>query len=589
MVFRARPVAPVRPAIAAVLRRGGPQRGGNVFSPSLQRHAFNSFGSATFLGVPTFLTKDFLVDPEKLLWEAQRLEEKGVKNPLELLRIDRACGLVLPLHIMLNQMKELERAEKSGPAERHGSIGYGIYEAFLDTQRPDQMGLLAADLFSPDNLNRKLSIIVPDKIQQAQEILDRNPRSVTLRMKFEQFCGPSASFSIPALTKTIRQNLQASGEILRPYVVDDVVQIVKNQAEWIDVVVGLGFGDEGKAIAVSFLASLNNPEVSTRIPLTENLRLFVRQNPLKYRYDESTQTLIVRSKMSWKERKILRSLLPKKSDKKKISQLYWLSRRLPIRTSRIICEGNQGALLDAQHGIFPYVTAFNVLANDVAQTLGQPTIEALKQRGPQVRVLGVTRFPTSHSIRPLPTKISIRDYPEALLRRLGEETSGLLWPEDYEVGWPDLVLLKYGITLNNPDELFLTNLDRFSNLAKLFKVSKIPVCVGYNVKWEPTRLARFFDFSVETNGLAKITNFKAPDPDNPLSEAERLELTEILRRVTPIYEYLDGWEDISKARFWQDLPEAARRYVEFIEDKTGKPVRYISVGPLSNQQFLVLK
>ena len=109
------------------------------------------------------------------------------------------------------------------------------------------------------------------------------------------------------------------------------------------------------------------------------------------------------------------------------------------------------------------------------------------------------------------------------------------------VGAYDCVATRHGVIRQAATEIALTKLDVLSYM------DRIPVCTAYRVDGELTQ--------------------EFPFP-SALDSAE------------PVIEYLDGWKsDISGARKWEDLPEAARKYVSFIEESAGCPVVYISVGP----------
>ncbi|MBQ6119734.1 MAG: adenylosuccinate synthetase, partial [Clostridia bacterium] len=108
------------------------------------------------------------------------------------------------------------------------------------------------------------------------------------------------------------------------------------------------------------------------------------------------------------------------------------------------------------------------------------------------------------------------------------------------VGALDIVATRYGAEMQGATAIALTKLDILSYMEK------IPVCVKYLVDGQET-------------------------DDFPFPAA--------LDDAKPVTEYLDGWQcDISGARAWEDLPENARRYVEYIEKAVGCPVKYISVG-----------
>ena len=100
---------------------------------------------------------------------------------------------------------------------------------------------------------------------------------------------------------------------------------------------------------------------------------------------------------------------------------------------------------------------------------------------------------------------------------------------------------RYGVKIQGATAIALTKLDVLSYMEK------IPVCTAYEIDGERTEE---FPFPV------------------------------LLDRANPVVEYVDGWHcDISGARIWADLPEAARNYVERIERAVGCPIRYVSVGP----------
>jgi adenylosuccinate synthase len=116
------------------------------------------------------------------------------------------------------------------------------------------------------------------------------------------------------------------------------------------------------------------------------------------------------------------------------------------------------------------------------------------------------------------------------------------------VGWLDLVILYHARRVNSLTEFVVTKLDILSGFEN------IPVCVAYELDGE--RIA-----------------YIPPDLNQ-------------LGRCRPVYETLPGWkEDIMKTRRLSDLPANARRYVDFIAEKSGVPVSYISVGP-AREQFI---
>lgn len=209
----------------------------------------------------------------------------------------------------------------------------------------------------------------------------------------------------------------------------------------------------------------------------------------------------------------------------------------------ILVEGAQGTLLDIDHGTYPFVTSSNTTAPGALTGLGLG-LEAAKS----ARVVGVVKaFQTRVGSGPFPTEVS----GDLALRLRG--TGANPWDEygtttgrPRRVGWLDGVLLRYAARLNGLDELAVTKLDILSGLDTL------RLCVAY-----------------EKDGR-KVD-------DVPLGATDML-------KYQPIYEELPGWkEDVGSARKWDDLPSAARAYLERIADLCGVQVKLISVGAERSQ------
>ena len=114
------------------------------------------------------------------------------------------------------------------------------------------------------------------------------------------------------------------------------------------------------------------------------------------------------------------------------------------------------------------------------------------------------------------------------------------------MGWLDLVLLGYAARINSFSHLAITKLDILTGIDPL------KVCVAYQKDGQ--------QYSHLPMGLTDLAGFE------------------------PVYEQLPGWrEDVTGARLWDDLPEAAQGYIQFIEEKIGVPVGWISVGPERDQ------
>jgi adenylosuccinate synthase len=140
--------------VAVVRFNGGAQAAHHVLAPSGQVHAFAQFGSGTFAGTPTFLSRFMLVDPLALTAEAEHLRRLGVPDPLALLTVDREALLTTPYHQAANQARE--EARGSG---RHGSCGMGIGETARYALEYPLDAPRAGDLTAPALLRRKLTLL----------------------------------------------------------------------------------------------------------------------------------------------------------------------------------------------------------------------------------------------------------------------------------------------------------------------------------------------------------------------------------------------------------------------------------------------
>jgi adenylosuccinate synthase len=206
----------------------------------------------------------------------------------------------------------------------------------------------------------------------------------------------------------------------------------------------------------------------------------------------------------------------------------------------ILFEGAQGTLLDIDHGTYPFVTSSNTSAGNasIGSGIGPLNFE---------KVVGVTKAYISRvGTGPFMTEQSnkIGDY----LIEKGAEF-GTVTGRRRRCGWLDLVSLKYSARINSLSELFITKLDVLTGL------DEVNICVGYKFKDQ------------------ELTDY-------PLVE-------DILEKSTPIYKSFEGWnDDISSITEFNKLPESAQTYINFIEEFTEIPIKYISVGPERKQNII---
>lgn len=199
---------------------------------------------------------------------------------------------------------------------------------------------------------------------------------------------------------------------------------------------------------------------------------------------------------------------------------------------KVLLEGAQGALLDVDHGTYPYVTSSSTTAAGAAGGVGiGPTDIGA--------ALGVVKaYTTRVGSGPLPSEL--RGAEGERLRELGGEY-GATTGRPRRCGWFDAVVVRYSARVNGLAGLALTKLDVLDSF------DEIRVATGYRA------------------GGETLASFPADLP--------------LLEEVEPVYETLPGWSaSTSEARSLEDLPDAARAYIDRIEELTGVPVWYVSVG-----------
>ena len=205
----------------------------------------------------------------------------------------------------------------------------------------------------------------------------------------------------------------------------------------------------------------------------------------------------------------------------------------------ILFEGAQGTLLDIDHGTFPYVTSSNTISGGVCVGTGiNPT--------KITDVLGVMKaYVTRVGNGPFVTELD--DEVGKFLAEVGGEI-GATTGRPRRCGYFDVLIAKYAVRINGLSEIALTKLDVLGGLEK------IKVCTAY--KYNDKLLHDF------------------------------IPVAKVLENSEPVYEELDGWkEDISNIKDYNDLPENAKKYIEYIEKVTKVPVSIVSVGPERSQSI----
>jgi adenylosuccinate synthase len=210
---------------------------------------------------------------------------------------------------------------------------------------------------------------------------------------------------------------------------------------------------------------------------------------------------------------------------------------------RILFEGAQGALLDIDHGTYPYVTSSNTVASQAATGSGLGP-------GAMGYVLGITKaYTTRVGAGPFPTELPEGDPVGDGIGQRGREF-GTVTGRRRRCGWFDAVLVRQTVRTSGIHGIALTKLDILDALKE------IKICVGYRLD------GREIDYL-------------------PASEHAQA-------RVEPIYETAEGWHEVTaRARSWAQLPAEAIKYVRRIEELIGCPVALLSTSPEREDTILM--
>ncbi len=208
---------------------------------------------------------------------------------------------------------------------------------------------------------------------------------------------------------------------------------------------------------------------------------------------------------------------------------------------RILFEGAQGALLDIDHGTYPYVTSSNTVAGQAATGSGMGP-------GAVGYVLGITKAYT--------TRVGEGPFPTEQTNEVGDRLGsrgrefGTVTGRKRRCGWFDAVLVRQTVRISGINGIALTKLDVLDGM------DEIKICVGYTLDGKP------------------------------LDHLPAAELAQA--RVVPVYETMEGWKDSTAgARTWNDLPAQAVKYVRHVEELIGAPVALLSTSPEREDTILV--
>ncbi|MFT4262164.1 MAG: adenylosuccinate synthase [Nocardioides sp.] len=205
----------------------------------------------------------------------------------------------------------------------------------------------------------------------------------------------------------------------------------------------------------------------------------------------------------------------------------------------VLLEAGQATLLDVDHGTYPFVTSSSATAGGASTGSGIAPARL-------TQIVGIVKaYTTRVGEGPFPTELDGGPEDPAghgeFLRKQGHEY-GTTTGRPRRCGWYDSVVARYAARVNGVTDFVLTKLDVLTGLEQ------VPICVAYDV-----------------DGVRH--------DEMPVSQSD-------FHHATPVYEYLPGWwEDISGARTFEELPAAARAYVERCEELSGSRISVIGVGP----------
>jgi adenylosuccinate synthase len=208
---------------------------------------------------------------------------------------------------------------------------------------------------------------------------------------------------------------------------------------------------------------------------------------------------------------------------------------------RILFEGAQGAMLDVDHGTYPYVTSSNTGAGQAASGSGFPV-------GGLGFVLGITKaYTTRVGSGPFPTELT-----DEVGQRLGERGRefGTVTNRQRRCGWFDAVMVRQAVKISGIDGIAFTKLDVLDGLETL------KICTGYRI------------------GDKTVDYLPASMAQQDIAE--------------PVYESMEGWtESTEGARSWADLPATAIKYIRRVEELIKAPVTLLSTSPERDDTIMV--
>jgi len=206
---------------------------------------------------------------------------------------------------------------------------------------------------------------------------------------------------------------------------------------------------------------------------------------------------------------------------------------------KILFEGAQGALLDLDHGSYPFVTSSNTISSNIMIGSGLQV---------DYQTVGIFK---AYAIR-----VGNGPFPSELFDQIGDyiaETGveyGTVTKRKRRCGWLDLVSLKYSCQINQVNELCITKIDVLNNLEE------IKICKSYQ--------GQSFE-EINFNDSDSLKSFSLNEDD---------------------FKIFQSWGDISKVKDFDSMPQSLKNYIQYIEEYLEIPIKIISLGPERNQTII---
>ena len=207
----------------------------------------------------------------------------------------------------------------------------------------------------------------------------------------------------------------------------------------------------------------------------------------------------------------------------------------------VLLEGAQGALLDLDHGTYPFVTSSATASGGMCSGSGLAPHDIGD-------VMGVVKaYTTRVGSGPFPTELSLDEGVGEHLSRVGHEV-GTTTGRKRRCGWLDLVVVNHAVRLCGITQLAVTKMDVLNG------VGSVRVCTAYKMP----------------DGR-KITHMPSD--------------LDAFAKATPVYQEFDGWEELGDGT-WEKVPKEAREFLQFLREKTGATIKMVGIGPGREETIL---